>query len=162
MKSLLSFFTLLAIKFLSMVFYRHRTTWPPEGTIQWDRVRLIVLLNHTSLFEVLYISVLPVHFLRTISRHLVVPIADKTLARPIVGRLFKIFSPGSMPVSRRRDATWEQYLGAIKEESIVLIIPEGRMKRRTGLDKYGKKMTVKSGIVDILEEYRRRPAGICL
>ena len=154
MKSLVSFCTLLGIKVLSMIFYRHKTTWPPKGTIQWDRVRLIILLNHTSLFEVLYISVLPVHFLRRISKHLVVPIADKTLARPIVGRLFKILSPGSIPVSRRRDATWDQYLGAITDQSIVVIIPEGRMKRRTGYDKHGKRMTVKSGVVDILENIK--------
>ena len=136
---------------LTKTFYRLDITWPPPEKLEWDRVRLIVLLNHTSLFEILYISVLPTHFLRRISKTLVVPIADKTLARPIVGRLFKIFSPGTMPVSRRRDHTWEQFRGAISDESMVLLIPEGRMMRRGGLDRYGRKMTVKSGIVDILE-----------
>lgn len=29
-------------------------------------------------------------------------------------------------------------------------MPEGRMKRPTGLDKHGQKMTVKRGVVDVL------------
>jgi hypothetical protein len=34
----------------------------------------------------------------------------------------------------------------------MLIFPEGRMKRLGGLDKYGKPMSVKAGVADILDK----------
>ena len=42
-------------------------------------------------------------------------------------------------------------MNQIKEKSVVIILPEGRMKRATGLDKHGNPMTVRGGIADILE-----------
>ena len=36
------------------------------------------------------------------------------------------------------------------EDSVILLAPEGRMKRKNGLDLDGNKMTVKPGVVDIL------------
>jgi len=35
---------------------------------------------------------------------------------------------------------------------LVAILPEGRMKRRTGLDKHGNPMTVRGGVADILQK----------
>ncbi len=55
-----------------------------------------------------------------------------------------------IPITRKRDDSWENFLESIYEDSIILIAPEGRMKRKTGLALDGKKMTVKPGVVDIL------------
>jgi len=150
MKSLISFFTLLTLKILSGIFYRFEISWPKDNKIVWNDVRLIVFLNHTSLMEVLYIGFLPVSFLRMLSKRMVLPVATKTLDRPLLGFLFKIFNPGMTPIARKRDDSWQQFLESIHDKSIVMIAAEGRMKRKTGLDMYGKKMTVKPGVVDIL------------
>jgi len=151
MKSLISFFTLLVIKALSRIFYRFEIGWPKENKIIWNDVRLIVFLNHTSLFEILYIGFLPTSFLRILSKRMVLPVATKTLDRPFLGFLFKIFSPGTTPITRKRDDSWNQFIESINENSLVVIAPEGRMKRKNGLDLEGKKMTIKPGVVDILQ-----------
>ena len=117
----------------------------PQG-----KVRLIIFLHHTSLYEFLYLGFLPNHFLRKLSKRMVAPAADKTLNRPLVGVFFKLFSPGMIPITRKRDDSWGNFLESIYDDSIILIAPEGRMKRKTGLDLDGKKMTVKPGVVDIL------------
>ena len=150
MKSLISFFTLLVIKGLSNIFYKYDIGWPKENKIVWGDVKLIVFLNHTSLFEVLYLGFLPVSFLRMLSKRMVAPGAIKTLDRPIVGAFFKLFSPGMTPITRKRDDSWQEFLESMHDDSIILIAPEGRMKRKNGLDLEGKKMTVRGGVVDIL------------
>ena len=116
----------------------------------WGNVKLIVFLNHTSLFEILYLAILPVSFLRMLSKRMVAPGAIKTLDRPIVGMFFKLFSPGMTPVTRKRDDSWQQFLESMHDDSIILIAPEGRMMRKNGLDLEGNKMTVKGGVTDIL------------
>lgn len=151
LKSLLSFFTLLVIKIVSRIFYRFEIGWPNNNpNIEWKKTRLIVLLNHTSLLEPLYLGFLPISFLRRLSKRMVAPGADKTLNRPLVGTLYKIFSPGMVSITRKRDDSWQQFMDAIYDDSIIVIVPEGRMKRRNGLDLQGQKMTVRGGIADIL------------
>jgi len=140
---------LLSIKYLSRIFYRFKIGWS-ENRIRWNDVKLIVFLNHTSLYEVLYLGFLPTHFLRRLSKRMVAPGADKTLNRPLVGTLFKLFSPGMTTITRKRDDTWDQFMASIYDDSVIVIAAEGRMKRKTGLDLEGKKMTVKSGVLDIL------------
>ena len=55
MKSFLSFFMLLMIKGISNIFYKFEVEWPiRKKDIPWDNIKLIVLLNHTSLLEPLY------------------------------------------------------------------------------------------------------------
>jgi hypothetical protein len=54
-------------------------------------------------------------------------------------------------ISRERDHTWAAVLQRIEPGSMVVIAPEGRMKRANGLDAQGKPMTVRGGIADILE-----------
>lgn len=149
MKSLISFFVLLSLKGLSNIFYRFQIGWPKEKIV-WKDVRLIVFLNHTSLMEVLYIGFLPISFIRMLSRRMVLPVASKTLERPLVGFLFKIFSPGTVSITRKRDNSWQQLLESIYDDSIIVIAPEGRMKRRTGMDSFGKPMNVKPGVAEIL------------
>lgn len=150
MKSLISYFLLLCIKYTSRIFYTFKIGWPEESKIIWKKVRLIVFLNHTSLFEFLFLGFLPNHFLRTLSKRMVAPAADKTLNRPLVGKFFKLFSPGMTSITRKRDDTWNNFLDSIYEDSVILIAAEGRMKRKNGLDLEGKKMNVRQGVVDIL------------
>lgn len=151
MKSLISFVALLIIKGFSRLLFRFKIGWPNNNpNIKWNETRLIVLLNHTSLLEPLYLGFLPISFLRMLSKRMVAPGADKTLNRPLVGTLYKIFSPGMVAITRKRDDSWKQFMDAISPDSIIVIIPEGRMKRKNGLDLNGEKMTVKSGVADIL------------
>ena len=81
---------------------------------------------------------------------MVAPGADKTLDRPFVGKFWKVVFPQMLTISRKRDHTWNAFIDAIKEQSIVVIAAEGRMKRPNGLDANGKKMTVRGGN-DIIE-----------
>ena len=149
MKSLTSFFILLLVKGFSKLFYRFKIGWPKER-IRWNEVRLIVFLNHTSLYEFLFIGFLPVSFLRRLSKRMVIPGADKTLNRPVVGTFFRLFSPGITPITRKRDNSWDEFLESIYPDSMIAIVPEGRMKRQNGLDLDGNKMTVRGGVVDII------------
>jgi hypothetical protein len=153
MKSLISFFILYLFKVFANLFYRFKIGWPKER-IRWNDVRLIVFLNHTSLMEVLFLGFLPTRFLRRLSKRMVAPGADKTLNRPLVGTLFKLFSPGMTKITRKRDDSWTEFLESIYDDAVILIAAEGRMKRKNGLDVEGKKMTVRSGVVDILSRLK--------
>ena len=57
MRNGLRYLLLLAIKLASRIFYRHRVRWlhelPPPP---WDDLRVLVIINHTSLFEWLYVG----------------------------------------------------------------------------------------------------------
>lgn len=117
----------------------------------YQYAKLVALLNHTSLFEPLYLQGLSFSYLWYIAHHAIVPGADITLNRPLVGRFWKLMLPQIASVSRKQDETWENYLRQIGPDSLILIAPEGRMKRENGLDKFGKKMTIKPGIVDCIE-----------
>jgi 1-acyl-sn-glycerol-3-phosphate acyltransferase len=153
MRSFISFIFLLLLKGISKLLYRYKIGWPNNNPdLPWKDVRLIVFLNHTSLWEWLYIGFLPVSFLRILSKRMVAPGADKTLNRPLVGFFFKLASPGLISISRKRDDTWSEFMGAIHSDSVIIIIPEGRMKRPTGLDLDGNKMTVRGGVADVLTE----------
>lgn len=152
MRRLIAFLILATVKICSHIFFRGVYTWinkAPENP--WDKVRLMVLLNHTSLYEPVYIQALSFSFLWELSSRVNVPGADITLNRPIVGKLWKLMLPNIASVTRKRDHSWSNYLNSIKSDSIILIAPEGRMKRPNGLDKFGRPMTVQGGLADILE-----------
>ena len=51
--------------------------------------------------------------------------------------------------------TWAQVLSTIEPDSMVVIAPEGRMKRATGLDLQGNPMTVRGGVADILRALKQ-------
>jgi hypothetical protein len=146
------FIVLLVVKVLSRIFYRLDMQWigdvPPEP---WRSVRLAAILNHTSLYEALFAGVCPLHFLWRIARHGVVPIAQKTTDRALVGRFYGMVAARVISISRERDETWSEVLRQIDPDAMVVILPEGRMKRANGLDSEGKPMTVRGGIADILE-----------
>ncbi len=148
-----SFTVMSAVKILSWLFYRFEINWLSEERFEaLNRVKLIVVLNHTSLYEALFVRLAPFPFLWRIARHLLVPIADITAERPIVGKFFKSLLPGFVPISRKRDESWEHFLKRVNDDAIVGILPEGRMRRHDGNDKHGKPMTVRAGVADILDE----------
>lgn len=139
------------VKILANIFYRFKVKWIDPSKATFDKIRLIVFLNHTSLFEPLYLGVLPWPFLWRLARKMVAPGADKTLNRPLVGIFWKLLSPNMVSISRKRDKTWLNFMQAIHDRSVIVIAPEGRMKRSNGLDLSGNPMTVKSGVADVLE-----------
>ena len=153
MRSLLGFFIVMCIRTLSLLFWRLEWKWinPPLNAKDiWQRGRVMVLMNHTSLYEPLFCPIMPIGFTWNFISRMSAPAADKTLNRPIVGTFWKLMIPRAKAISRKRDDTWVEFMEDIAADSIIVIAPEGRMKRPDGLDKDGKPMTVKGGIVDIL------------
>lgn len=153
MRGLVSFSLLLLIKGLSRLFFRLESGWIGDpGDDPWGSdVRLVAILHHTSLYEPVFAGVPPVRFLRRIAREGVVPIADKTMQRPVVGRFFRLVAPDVVPITRQRDDTWRQVLRHTGPGKMILLLPEGRMKRPNGLDSEGRPMTVRGGIADLIE-----------
>lgn len=151
-RSAIVFSILYSLKVLSKIFYRYDFEFvgklPPGDP--WSGLRLVVFLNHTSLFEPLYLGVTPARFIWRLAAHGVVPAADKTTDRPLVGMIFRFIAHRVIPITRQRDDTWTQVLSTIGENSMVAIAPEGRMKRANGLDLHGNPMTVRGGVADIL------------
>ena len=147
------FFFLAIVRSLAAVFWRRRIGWigaePPKSA--WSHFCVLCFLNHTSLFEWLYIAAAPHRFIWRVASHGVVPAAAKTTQRPIVGWFFKFLAANVVSISRERDSTWREVLSRIDPDSMVIILPEGRMKRANGLDSNGQPMTVRGGIADILE-----------
>ena len=64
------FSSLMTIKYLSRLFYRHDFAWvgdvPPHP---WRNIRLVVFLNHTSLFEPVFLGGVPNGFLWRLAAH---------------------------------------------------------------------------------------------
>jgi 1-acyl-sn-glycerol-3-phosphate acyltransferase len=146
---------LLVVKAISRIFWNHRSEWvgePLPGN-RWANVRLVAILNHTSLFEWVFAAVPPNRFMRDIAEHGVVPVAAKTIQRPLVGKFFSVIAAHVVPISRQRDHTWATVLAKIDDDrSMLMILPEGRMMRQDGLDSEGKPMTLRGGIADALRE----------
>ena len=151
MGSFLRFLLLFAIKCLALVFYRFDIRWLTPSRHPWDDLKIVVLLNHTSLYEWLYAGAAPTRILWRIAHRAFIPIADKTAARPIVGPFLTSLAPYHEPISREPDHTWNAVLDRLSEDVMIVILPEGRMKRANGLDKHGRPMTVRGGIADILK-----------
>lgn len=152
MRTLFIFTVLMGAKILSRLFYRHRIRWvDPVPEDRWGDLRLVILLNHTSLFEWLFAGSVPNRFLWRTARHGVIPVADKTLNRPLVGRFFKTVGQHVVSITRKPDESWKQLLDRVDPDSMVIILPEGRMKRADGLDNHGNPMTVRGGVADIME-----------
>ncbi|WP_196137965.1 1-acyl-sn-glycerol-3-phosphate acyltransferase [Aliikangiella sp. G2MR2-5] len=145
---------------MSALFYRYDERWlnTSRKDVDWEQIKLIVFLNHTSLFEPIFLRLAPNHFLWKASKQLIIPGADITLKRPLVGRFFHFLLPGVIPITRKKDHSWRSFLEAINSKSIVAILPEGRMMRPNGLDKSGKQMSVRGGIADILSRLKEGSA----
>ena len=150
-KSVLAFFVILKVNILSRLFFRLENAWiGGEPDNYATDTRIIALLNHTSLYEPLVAGYAPINLLWKIARHGVLPVAEKTMKRRI-GLFFSLLVRHVVVVTRQRDHTWEKVLNRIDSNAIVIILPEGRMKRADGLDSKGKAMTIRGGIADILE-----------
>ena len=155
-RSVIVFSLLSALKWLSKIFYRHDFAFiGPTPADPWADIRLVVFLNHTSLFEPVFLGGVPERFIWRLAAHGVVPAADKTTCRPLVGLVFKFVAHRVIPITRERDETWFKVLSSIDPNSMVVIAPEGRMKRANGLDLQGKPMTVRGGIADILQAVKQ-------
>jgi hypothetical protein len=145
------FTMLLTLKYVSRIFYRYDVAWVgDELPNPWRKIRLVAFLNHTSLFEPVFLGGVPNSFVWRLAAHGVVPAADKTTGRPLVGMIFKFVAHHVVAITRERDHTWFQLLNRIDPHSMVIILPEGRMKRANGLDLHGNPMSVRGGIADIL------------
>lgn len=151
MRAIPGFLLLLALKAVSRAFYRHDLGWvgetPPDP---WADCRLAAILNHTSLMELLWAGSVPNRFLWQIAKRGVVPVADKTVNRPVVGGFFRLLGRNMVPISRKRDHTWDEVVRRAGPDSVVIILPEGRMMRADGLDKHGKPMTMRGGVADLI------------
>jgi 1-acyl-sn-glycerol-3-phosphate acyltransferase len=162
MRRFFAFFVLASIKTLVRIFYTSEFTWNPKREeIDFDQVRLMVLLNHTSLYEPLFLSELPYAFLWRIADKIYLPIADVTLKRPVVGFFFKLMLPRVFPITRKSDDSWQNYLSSIRVDDLIIIAAEGRMKRPNGLDKNGKKMSIRAGVADIIDRLGPGTILIC-
>lgn len=152
LRALISRLLVLGVYGFSRLFYRFELTWvgdPPKDVFR--EVRVFALLNHTSLFEPLFIGAFPVGFLWSAAPRATMPGADVTMNRPIIGRFYRLLSPRTVSITRKRDDSWQAFLDQIGPDSLVALAPEGRMMRQNGLDKDGKPMSVRGGIADILQ-----------
>ncbi|MEM9558190.1 MAG: hypothetical protein AAGC60_28285 [Acidobacteriota bacterium] len=153
LRNLLVFCVLLSIRAYARLFYRHEQEWVNEEPLddRWPPYRIVAILNHTSLFEFLLAGQVPTRFLWRMASHCTVPIADITIQRPVIGLFWRLVAANVVPISRERDRTWEEVLASVDDpEAMIIILPEGRMKRRGGLDKHGKPLTVRGGIADLI------------
>lgn len=152
-RSFFVYLFLLFVGLLSRLFYRYQQWWIGKTPADPWAVpfRVVAILNHTSLFEFLYAGITSRHFLWRMARHGTVPIADITIKRPIVGLFWRFIAGNIVAVSRERDATWDKVMASISDpDAMVIILPEGRMKRANGLDKYGRPLAVRGGIADLV------------
>ncbi len=150
-RSYLSYGLLLLARSFSKLFYRGQLRWiepPPENP--WQDIRIIALLNHTSLYEWLFVSLPPRRFLLEIADKAVIPVADITLARPFIGPFFRLLTANVIGVTRKKDETWQRVIDSVNNGHMVVLLPEGRMKRANGLDKEGKPMSVRGGVADLI------------
>ncbi len=151
---------LRSVKAVSRCFYRYDIAWigelPPQP---WRKIKLVALLNHTSFYEPIFVGWFPNAFLRRIATHGMIPVAAEALQRPILGIFLNLVVGNVVPITRLKDLSWLNVINQIHSNSMVIIMPEGRMMRKNGLDKNGKPMTVRGGIADLIEKI---PNGIIL
>jgi hypothetical protein len=151
MRAKLVYGLLLVIKTLSRLVYRFDIQWVDQiPAAPWSDLRLVAFLNHTSLYEPLFVGWFPNHFLKRIAYHGMIPVADKALKRPVMGHFFNLVAHNVVSITRANDATWQTFIDQTTPNTMVVIMPEGRMMRKNGLDKHGQPMTVRGGIADLL------------
>ncbi len=150
-KAIITFALLLAVNTAARVFFKLKNEWiTPEPENYAKGTKMVVILNHTSLYEPLIAGYAPYNLLWKFARHGVLPVAEKTMKRPI-GLFFRLIVRHPIVVTRQRDKTWYKLLSKVDSKAITIILPEGRMKRANGLDSEGREMTVRGGIADIIE-----------
>lgn len=145
------FLVLLTVSVLSKIFYSHEVEWVGERPRKpFQELRLVVFLNHTSLFEPLFTPVLPMKTLWDLARRGAFPAAKKSMDRPVFGKFIGLLAPRAISITRKRDGTWQRFLDQVRKDDLVIILPEGRMKRANGRDSSGNPMTVRGGVAELL------------
>lgn len=156
----LRFSFLAGLKIAGKVIYPSKLNWINQEPESWEDISLILILNHTSLFEFVYGVTLPYSFLNNLSKNLVIPVADKTMNKPLAGQVFKYLAPHTITLTRKRDESWQTFLNALDDNKMCIFMPEGQMKRKNGLDKNGKPMQVKKGVYDLLKRYQGKKMAL--
>jgi hypothetical protein len=149
------FLLLLCLKAVARAFYFPDAKDIDGGPIPgapWNAIRLICFLNHTSLYEPIFAASVPNRLMWQIAARAVMPIADITLDRPILGPFLRALVPRAVRITREPDDTWDALMDTIDENGLVIILPEGRMRRANGLDRHNKPMTARGGVVQIMEK----------
>lgn len=152
MRTVFVFVILMMLRGISRLFFKNESEWVGDVPDDpWQPYRLVAIMNHTSLYEFLFAGQTPARFLWRMAAHATIPIAKITIDRPIVGLMWRVVAANIVPVTRERDGTWQQVLGSVDDqESMIIILPEGRMKRAGGLDKKGRPMSTRGGIADLI------------
>ena len=65
---------------------------PPSDP--WRHLRIVAFLNHTSLYEPLFVGGFPNAFIRRIAFQGLMPVADKATRRPLMGFFFRMVAKG--------------------------------------------------------------------
>ena len=151
------FSILLFLKFFCFVFFFTKVNYKNTKNIPWEKINLILFLNHTSLFEFIFITIVPIKYLWRMSEKLIFPVADISYDKFLFGNFIKKLGPYPIRISRKRDKSWSYFLRKLTNDKILIFPAEGRMRRKTGLDKDGKPLTVRSGVCDILKKYESCP-----
>ena len=73
-----------------------------------EKINLILFLNHTSLFEFIFITIVPIKYLWRMSEKLIFPVADISYDKFLFGNFIKKLGPYPIRISRK-----EINLGAI-------------------------------------------------
>jgi hypothetical protein len=163
MRRLTAFLILCTVKTLSHILFPGSFTWITDRPSNpYKTLRLMVFMNHTSLYEPIFMQALPYTYLWKLAKVMSVPGADVTLKRPIVGAFYKLMMPNIASVTRKQDSSWNNYLSTIGQDSVVVIAAEGRMKRPNGLDRYGKPMSIRGGVADIIMNCHQGGMVLCL
>jgi hypothetical protein len=150
-KAVITFVILVAVRTTARIFFKLENEWIDGEPDNYAlNTRIVAILNHTSLYEPLIAGYAQYRLLWKFARHGVLPVAEKTMKRPI-GLFFRLLVRHPIVITRQRDKTWYNVLNKVDSKAITIILPEGRMKRATGLDSEGREMTIRGGIADILE-----------
>ena len=149
-KTFFVFLTLALTKIFAKIFFRFEEHWLTPYPKNWRLIKCIGVLNHTSLYEPIFVALYPFSELWRVAKYSVAPAADITMKRKVVGIFFSLLGQNIIPISRKRDSSWEHFLNKIDEKSLVVILPEGRMMRAGGLDKHGRPMDIRPGIADVI------------
>lgn len=152
MRAIPIFLLLLLCKLACRLFYRYDVEWVGRVPAdRWAGLRILAILNHTSLDEPVFLPLAPTRVVWRLAREGVVPIASKTMKRAGAGWVLRFAGRRVISISRKRDYTWQEVLRhCCGPRAITVIFPEGRVLRRTGLDVDGRPMTVRSGIADLI------------
>ena len=155
-KVLFKFLILVIVKNIFRLFYRFDVPMKQmtscEGRIDYSQVKMFIILNHTSLFEPVFLGSYSNRLLWQFAERFVFPVASKTMNNRLFNKIYSNMASKTISVSRKRDATWDHFLQQIDANSMVGIAPEGHMKRPNGLDSKGRPLVIRRGFIDVLEK----------